>query len=185
VIAYDLASGKERWKLGGLDTSFSCSLVADESAVYFGTSSPGSRAPIYAIAKGHTGDLTLAKDATSSQSVLWSGFKSGAGMPSPVVVGDYLYFFGNTATCYEKKTGKEVYRKRMPGGTLVAGCPVVVGDKIYMFNESGNMIIVKSGPEFQAVELATGSKDEVYWSTPAVSSNSILVRSSDAIYCYR
>ena len=185
VIAYELASGKERWKLGGLDTSFSCSLVADESAVYFGTSSPGSRAPIYAVAKGHTGDLTLAKDATSSQSVLWSGFKSGAGMPSPVVVGDYLYFFGNTATCYEKKTGKEVYRKRMPGGTLVAGCPVVVGDKIYMFNESGNMIIVKSGPEFQAVELATGSKDEVYWSTPAVSSNSILVRSSDAIYCYR
>lgn len=185
VIAYDLASGKERWKLGGLDTSFSCSLVADESAIYFGTASPGSRAPIYAVAKGHTGDLTLAKDATTSQAVLWSGFKSGAGMPSPVVVGDYLYFFGNTATCYEKKTGKEVYRKRMPGGTLVAGCPVVVGDKIYMFNESGNMIIVKTGPEFQVVELATGSKDEVYWSTPAVSSNSILIRSSDAVYCYR
>jgi hypothetical protein len=73
----------------------------------------------------------------------------------------------------------------MPGGTLVAGCPVVVGDKIYMFNESGSMIIVKTGPEFEFVELATGSKDEVYWSTPAVSSNSILVRSSDAIYCYR
>ncbi|MFM8571714.1 MAG: PQQ-binding-like beta-propeller repeat protein [Pirellula sp.] len=185
VIAYDLSSGNERWRVGGLDTSFSCSLVADESAVYFGTASPGSRAPIYAVAKGHQGDLSLSKDATSSEAVLWSGFKSGAGMPSPVVVGDYLYFFGNTATCYEKKTGKEVYRKRMPGGTLVAGCPVVVGDRIYMFNEAGNMIIVKTGPEFEATELATGSKDEVYWSTPAVSANSILVRSSDAVYCYR
>lgn len=185
VIAYELTTGKERWKVGGLDTSFSCSLVADQSAVYFGTSSPGSRAPIYAVSKGHLGDLSLDKDSTNSPAILWSGFKSGAGMPSPVVVGDYLYFFGNTATCYEKKTGKEVYRKRMPGGTLVAGCPVVVGDKIYMFNEAGNMIIVKTGPEFEATELATGAKDEVYWSTPAISSDSILVRSSDAIYCFR
>lgn len=185
VIAYELATGKERWRLGGLDTSFSCSLVADESAVYFGTSSPGSQAPIYAVAKGHVGDLTLAKGTSSSDAVLWSGFKSGAGMPSPVVVGDYLYFFGNTATCYDKRTGKEVYRKRVPGGTLVAGCPVVVGEKIYMFNEAGNMIIVKAGAEFEVVELATGMKDEVYWSTPAVSANSILIRSSDAVYCYR
>jgi outer membrane protein assembly factor BamB len=185
VIAYDLTTGQERWKVGGLDTSFSCSLVADESAVYFGTSSPGSRAPIYAVSKGHLGDLSLEKGASSSQAVLWSGFKSGAGMPSPVVVGDYLYFFGNTATCYEKKTGKEVYRKRIPGGTLVAGCPVVVGDKIIMFNEAGNMIIVKTGPEFQATELATGAKDEVYWSTPAIGADSILVRSSDALYCFR
>lgn len=185
VISYELATGKERWRVGGLDTSFSCSLVADDAAVYFGTSSPGSRAPIYSIAKGHLGDLSLSKDSTSSDAILWSGFKSGAGMPSPIVVGDYLYFFGNTATCYEKKTGKEVYRKRMPGGTLVAGCPVVVGDRIYMFNEAGNMIIVKAGQEFEVTELATGSKDEVYWSTPAVSNNSILVRSSDAVYCYR
>lgn len=185
VIAYELATGKERWRVGGLDTSFSCSLVADDSAVYFGTSSPGSRAPIYAVAQGHTGDLSLDKDQTSSNAVLWSGVKSGAGMPSPVVVGDYLYFFGNTATCYEKKTGKEVYRKRMPGGTLVAGCPVVVGERIVMFNESGNMIVVQTGSEFQAIELATGAKDEVYWSTPAISSDSILVRSSDALYCYR
>ena len=185
VISYEASTGKERWRVGGLDTSFSCSLVADENAVYFGTSSPGSRAPIYAISKGHLGDLTLPKDAKSSDAILWSGFKSGAGMPSPVVVGDYVYFFGNTATCYQKKTGKEVYRKRMPGGTLVAGCPIVVGDRIYMFNEAGNMIIVKAGEEFEAIELATGAKDEVYWSTPAVSANSILVRSSDAVYCYR
>ena len=185
VIAYGLADGKERWRVGGLDTSFSCSLVADEQAVYFGTSSPGSKAPIYAVSKGHTGDLSLGKDESANKAILWSGFKSGAGMPSPVVVGDYLYFFGNTVTCYDKKTGKEVYRKRPPSGTMVAGCPVVVGDKIYMFNEAGNLVIVKTGPDFEAIELATGTKDEVYWSTPAVADNAILIRSSDAIYCFR
>jgi outer membrane protein assembly factor BamB len=185
VIALDIATGTERWRYGNLDTSFSCSIVADEESVYFGTASPGSRAPIAAIASGHSGDLSLAKGETSSDAIRWSGFKSGAGMPSPVIVGDYLYFFGNTATCYDKRTGKELYRKRMPGGTLVAGCPVVVGNKIYLVNESGNLITLTASAEFDPVELATGAKDEVYWATPAVAGNSLLVRSSDAIYCYR
>lgn len=186
VIAYDLNQGQERWRVGGLDTSFSCSLVADEKALYFGTASPGSQAPIYAVAAGHSGDLSLSKGEKTNKAVMWSGIKSGAGMPSPVVVGEYLYFFGNTATCYEKSTGKEMYRKRMPGGTLVAGCPVVVGEKIYMVNEVGQIIVLKAGPEFQILaELGTGSSDEVYWSTPAIVGDSLLVRSSDAIYCYR
>ena len=186
VIAYELSTGTERWRMSGLDTSFSCSLVADAQGVYFGTSSPGSRAPLAAIRPGHTGDLSLPKGETQSDAVMWSGTKSGAGMPSPVIVGDYLYFFGNTATCYEKLTGKEIYRKRTPGGTLIAGCPVVVGDKIYMFNEAGNLIVVQAGTEYNVVaELSTGTKDEVYWSTPAVANGSLLIRSSEAIYCYR
>jgi outer membrane protein assembly factor BamB len=107
-------------------------------------------------------------------------------MPSPVVAGDYVYFFGNTITCYETQTGKEVYRKRAPGGTLIAGCPVVAGDKIYAVNESGNILVFATGPEFQVLaELKTGNKDEVYWATPAIVQDSLLVRSSDAVYCYR
>ncbi|MCU0709648.1 MAG: PQQ-binding-like beta-propeller repeat protein [Pirellula sp.] len=186
VIAYDLMDGSERWRVGGLDTSFSCSLVADPRAVYYGTASPGSRGPIGAVGAGHVGNLTPAKDQSKSEGVLWSGFKSGAGMPSPVVAGDYVYFFGNTITCYETQTGKEVYRKRAPGGTLIAGCPVVAGDKIYAVNESGNILVFATGPEFQVLaELKTGNKDEVYWATPAIVQDSLLVRSSDAVYCYR
>lgn len=186
VIAYDLTTGQERWRVGGLDTSFSCSIVADDKAVYFGTASPGSRAPIYAVSAGHTGDLSLSKGEKSNKAVMWSGFKSGAGMPSPIVVGDYLYFFGSTATCYEKTTGKELYRARIPGGTLVAGCPVVVGDKIYLVNEGGQILVVAAGPKFDLLaEINAGQKDEVYWSTPVIVDDSLLVRSSHAIYCYR
>ncbi len=186
VIAYAMQDGAERWRMGGIDTSFSCSLVADDTTLYYGSSSPGSQGPLGAIAAGSTGDLTLPQGETSSASVRWSGTKSGAGMPSPVIVGDYLYFFGNTVTCYDKKTGKEAFRKRTPGGTMVAGCPIVVGDKIYLVNEQGNTLVMTAGPEFKVdAELSTGSKDEVYWSTPAVANGSLLFRSSDAIYCYR
>lgn len=186
VIGYDLETGEERWKLGGLDTSFSCSVVADAEGLYFGTSSPGSRAPIFSIRAGCKGDLTLSKGQTSSDSVAWSKTKSGAGMPSPVVVGNLLYFLGNTAVCYDKRTGEEYFRKRVPGGTLVAGCPVVVGEQIYFVNENGKLISAKVGKEFEILsELQVGSADEVYWSTPAVTGNSLLIRSSDAVYCVR
>jgi outer membrane protein assembly factor BamB len=123
-------------------------------------------------------------------------------MPSPIVIDNNLYFFGNTATCYDKLTGKELYRKRTPGGTLVAGCPVVAGDRIVLVNEVGDVTIVTPGSEFEFREFKaprelTGSdapnnspttlvgQDEVFWATPGIANQSILIRSSDAIYCYR
>ena len=186
VIGYDPQTGSEKWRVGGLDTSFSWSVVADKSGLYMGTSSPGSRAPIMAVAPGQKGDLTLANGAETSPAILWSNTKSGAGMPSPIVIGERLYFFGNTATCYNKRDGKELFRARLPGGTLAAGCPVAVGDTIYLINESGKLLVISATSEFKVEsEIQIGSADEVFWSTPAIANQSLLVRSSDAIYCLR
>lgn len=186
VAGYDLEDGAERWRLTGLDTSFSCSVVADQAGVYLGTASPGSRAPICAIAAGHSGDLTLPKGASSSSAVLWSKNKSGAGMPSPVVVGDLLFFFGSTVVCYEKGTGTELYRQRMPGGTMAAGCPLVVGDRILVVNEKGELWNFSGGREFDpGSSLQVGGDGEVFWSTPALAGDLLLVRSSAALYGFR
>jgi len=186
VIAYGIADGRERWRLGGLDTSFACSVVADADGIYFGTSSPGSKAPVYAIASGHLGDLTPPKGQTATAAVLWSKNKSGAGMPSPIVVDDLLYFFGDKAVCYDKRTGEEKYRKRLPGGTTAVGCPLVIGNRIYLVNEKGRTVVLEAGPEFKILgEFSVGSDAEVFWATPAVSGDALLIRSSDAIYCIR
>ena len=186
VIAYGIADGRERWRVGGLDTSFACSVVADAEGVYFGTSSPGSKAPVYAIASGHLGDLTPPKGQAATAAVLWSKNKSGAGMPSPVVVGGLLYFFGDKAVCYDKRTGAEKYRKRLPSGTTAVGCPLVIGNSIYLVNEKGRTVVLETGPEFKILgEFVVGSDAEVFWATPAVSGDSLLIRSSDALYCIR
>jgi len=186
VIAYGLADGSERWRVGGLDTSFACSVVADADGVYFGTSSPGSKAPVYAVARGHLGDLTPPKGQSATAAVPWSKTKSGAGMPSPVVVGDLLYFFGDKAVCYDKRTGAEKFRKRLPNGTTAVGSPLVIGDRIYLVNEKGRTVVMEAGPEFKVVaESVVGSDDEVFWATPAVTGDSLLIRSSAAIYCIR
>ena len=183
VVGFDLETGAEHWRLGGIDTSFSCSVVADAAGVYFGTSSPGSKGPIYAIKAGQAGDLSLAGNATSSDAVLWSKTKSGAGMPSPIVVDDLLYFFGNTVTCYEKQTGTEVYRKRMPAGQMAAGCPLVVGKTILVINETGKLFAIPAGREFAEPEgVQVGSDKEVFWASPALADGTLLIRSSEALY---
>ncbi len=102
-----------------------------------------------AVAPGQKGDLTLANGAEMSPAILWSNTKSGAGMPSPIVIGERLYFFRNTATCYNKRDGKELFRTRLPGGTLAAGCPVAVGDTIYLINESGKLLVMSATSEFK------------------------------------
>ncbi|MFO0422636.1 MAG: PQQ-binding-like beta-propeller repeat protein [Planctomycetia bacterium] len=186
VIAYDVDTGAERWRFGGIDTSFACSVVADAEGVYFGTSSPGSRAPAYAIARGCQGDLTLPAGATQGGKVLWSKTKCGAGMPSPVVIGDHLYFLDKIAVCFDKRTGAEKYRKRLPGGSTAVGSPLVIGDRIYLVNERGKVVVLQAGPEFKVLaESSVGSGDEIFWATPAVTEDSLLIRSTDALYCIR
>jgi outer membrane protein assembly factor BamB len=186
IITFAPEDGREKWRFGGIDTSFACSPVADADGIYFGTSSPGSKAPAAAIAAGCTGDLTLAKGETKSERVLWSRSKSGAGMPSPVVVGDHLFFLDKVAVCLDKRTGEEKYRKRLPGGTTAVGSPLVVGDRIYLVNERGRCVVVKAAGSFEVLaESSLGDPDEIFWATPAVAGNAILIRSSDAVYCIR
>ena len=186
LIAYGLADGLERWRLENIDTSFACSVVADAEGVYFGTSSPGSKAPAAAIAPGHLGDLTPPQGTRQTPAIPWSRTKSGAGMPSPVVVGDLLFFFGNTATCLDKRTGAEKFRKRLPGGTTCVGSPLVIGDRIYLVNEKGTTLVLRAAAEYQLLgESTLGPGDEVFWATPAVAGDALLIRSSDALYCIR
>ena len=186
VISYDTDTGAERWRFGGIDTSFACSVVADAEGVYFGTSSPGSKAPAYAIARGCQGDLTLPAGATQGGKVLWSKTKCGAGMPSPVVVGDHLYFLDKIAVCFDKRTGEEKYRKRLPGGSTAVGSPLVIGDRIYLVNERGKVVVLQAGPEFKVLaESSVGSGDEIFWATPAVTEDALFIRSTDALYCIR
>lgn len=186
VTAYALDTGAERWRFGGIDTSFACSVVADADGVYFGTSSPGSKAPAYAIGRGCTGDLTLPKGQASGGPVLWSKTKCGAGMPSPVVVGEHLYFLDKIAVCCEKRTGVEKFRKRLPGGSTAVGSPLVVGDRIYLVNERGYTVVLQAGPEFKVLsENPLGGPDEIFWATPAVADDALLIRSTAALYCIK
>jgi outer membrane protein assembly factor BamB len=107
-------------------------------------------------------------------------------MPSPVVIGDHLYFLDKIAVCFDKRTGEEKYRKRLPGGSTAVGSPLVIGDRIYLVNERGKVVVLQAGPEFKVLaESSVGSGDEIFWATPAVTEDALFIRSTDALYCIR
>lgn len=188
VISLDPATGKELWTMGGIDTSFSSSPVADGDAVYFGASSPGSKGNLAAVKAGAKGDITLKPGEKSNAFVLW--FKTGTapGMASMLAAGGRLYIQGSgQVTCLDARTGEQKYKERLPKTRgAEAACPLVAGDKLFFTDEGGQTFVLKAGDEFDV--LATnklGADGEVFWASPAAAGGDLLVRGTEFLYCLR
>lgn len=188
VIAYDPATGKELWKMGGIDTSFSSSAAADGDPLVFGTSSPGSSNPLYAVKAGASGDVTLKKGQTKNDWVLWSRTKSGPGMASPVVTGGRVYIPGSgTLACFDLKTGEPKFNERLPKAKgMITANPFLAGGKLYLTDEAGLTVAVPAGGEFDvAASNKLGEPNEVFWASPAVAGGDLFLRGTDYLYCVR
>ena len=73
----------------------------------------------------------------------------------------------------------------MTGAELVtiAASPIAVGDKLVLLDEEGRAAIVQAGPEFEIV--GHGKLDDLFWCTPAVAGDALLLRGVDHLYCVR
>ena len=66
------------------------------------------------------------------------------------------------------KSGKEIYRQRLPlVGSGFSASPVAADRKIYLSNEDGDMLVVRAGPTFE--HMATNAIGELLMATPALS----------------
>ncbi len=179
IGGYDLATGKELWKMkGGGDIPIPTPYVAHD--LIFLTSAHGGGIPVYAIKTSATGDIALKEDATSNEHVAWSEPRGGSYMPTSIVLGDYLYVLRDSGilSCYEARTGVLQYKERLPGGSLAFTASLVAADgKIYLTSETGEILVVKAGPEFEI--LATNEMNEICMATPAISEGTLFFRTRD------
>jgi outer membrane protein assembly factor BamB len=166
IGGYDLETGKALWWMkGGGDIPVPTPIVAHGLA--FITNSHGRMRPIYAIRLDATGDISLANGETANDDVVWSKPRRGAYMPTPIVVGDYLYVGNDSGvlTCYRATTGEQIFSERIGGkqarhvGSAVSGA----GRNSYK-------------------QLGTGSLNGVCLSTPAIAGSTLLVRTSTHLY---
>jgi outer membrane protein assembly factor BamB len=183
IGGYDPQTGKELWKLdGGADIPVPTPFVAHD-LIYI-TSSHSKPRPIYAIRVGATGDITLKQGEQSSDHIAWSLMRRGTYMQTPIVYGDYLYTCTDRGvlTCYEARTGKEVYRKRIDGGGGGFTASAVAADgKLYYTGEDGDIYVLEAGPD--ARHLATNSMGEICMATPAISNGHIFIRTQHHVFC--
>jgi outer membrane protein assembly factor BamB len=173
--AYDFKTGEEVWRMsGGGDIPIPTPIVGD--SLIFMNSAHGASYPIMAISKEAKGDITLKDQQTSSEFVKWYLPKAGSYMATMLLYNNYLYncTWNGTITCYEARTGKEVYKNKLGNMKSFTGSPVASDGKIYVPDDEGTVYVFKAGPEFSL--LSTNPLADICMTTPAITDNLIFFR---------
>ena len=176
IRGYDPLTGKELWRLGGSSKITAPTPIHADGLIYV-TSGRHPERPVFAIRAGARGDLTLPEGKRSSEHIAWSSVKRGPYMPTPLVHGGLFYTLANHGIldAYDAKTGRPIYRERIPHrGSGFSGSPVAADGRIYLPAEDGEIFIVRAGPEFRLV--ARRDMGETLMATPAIGGGTLYVR---------
>lgn len=182
IRAYDPKTGKELWRLGGSSKiTAPTPIFSDDLFVVVSGRAP--ERPIFVVRPNARGDISLAKGNASSDSIVWSMTGRGSYMPTPIAYQGSLYVLANNGLfdAYNLKTGKEVYRQRLPlVGSGFSASPVAADGKIYLSNEDGEILVIGAGEKFN--HIATNSMGELLMATPALSEGVMYVRSASSLF---
>jgi outer membrane protein assembly factor BamB len=182
VISYDL-TGKELWRMSGMAATPIPTPFAYEGLLYI---NGGRGRPLFAIRPGAIGDISLAKDETSNQFVVWSQPRGGTYLPSSVAYQGAVYTLTETGILnrYEAKTGKQTYKTRIdPAATAFTTSPWAYNGKLFCLSEEGQTFVVGTGEQFQL--LRVNELDDMAQASPALVGERLLIRTEHRLYSFR
>ncbi|GAA4422530.1 PQQ-binding-like beta-propeller repeat protein [Bremerella cremea] len=179
-IAYDLDSGKELWRVGGLHPPgrydvtlrFVSSPVAKDGMVIVPSAKRGITVAVKTTGEGN---ITEKQD-----NYFWT-HEVTPDVPSPLIVGDYVYLCrenGNLIVL-ERETGKQLYEERT-NRIRHRSSPVFAEGKLYLTGRDGVVTVVQAGPEFKI--LAQNEIGEAIAASPVFSNGRIYLRTFDALW---
>jgi outer membrane protein assembly factor BamB len=177
VRSYDLETGKELWQCGGMTVNAIPSVVAAGGVVYCMSGYKGYMA--CAIS------LDAKDDVTDTDKILWRHDKGTPYVPSPLLVGDRLYFTqANEAflTILDIKTGKPVLdAERLPGVGSFYASPVAAAGRVYLTGRDGATLVLKQSDKLEV--LAKNPLDDPIDASPAVVGKQLFLRGEKFLYC--
>lgn len=175
VVAYEPRTGKEIWHSQYDGYSGVPRPVFGQGLVFICS---GYNTPhMYAIRPDGTGDVT-------ETHVAWSLKGAEAPLnPSPLLVDEDLYLVSDSgiASCFDARTGKRHWQKRL-GGNFSAS-PVLADGRIYFLDENGKTTAIAPGHELKV--LATNQLDGRTLASLAIWDNSIYFRTDSHLYRIR
>jgi hypothetical protein len=100
------------------------------------------------------------------------------------VDGDFLYvlYDGGFLSCYEARTGKEVYPKQRidPKAKAFTSSPWACDGKLFCLSEDGDTFVIKAGLKFEV--LGKNRLEEMCMATPALVRGSVILRTASKLY---
>jgi outer membrane protein assembly factor BamB len=172
--SYDPATGKQIWKVTGLDGGRTITGPTIGDGLVFATH--GMRGPIVAIELGGAGDVTQSH-------LKWSEKGNTPDSPCPVYANGLLFCVTDDgiATCRDGKTGELRWRERLGGGFKAS--PIVAESRVYFTNMEGLTTIIKAAEKYEM--LAKNDLKDPCIASFAVSNGSIFIRGKHTLYCVR
>ncbi len=172
VTAYEPATGKEIWRVNygdGFSSVPAPVMAGDLVCICTGFMQP----QMIAVRTDGEGDVTKTH-------VAWKILKSIPTMPSPVVVGDQIYFVTDqgVATSASTKDGEVIWTKRIPGN--YSASPLYADGKLHFSSREGDTTVIRPGREYE--ELSVNKLEGQHMASPAVFDNSLLLRTSTHLY---
>lgn len=126
------------------------------------------------------------KGAISMSDVVWKYRKSLPNVPSPIVYRDVLYLLkeGGLVTSMDPATGV-IHRQARIHGALEPyfASPVAADGKLYMVSQHGQVAVIRAGADWEV--LAVNELDEECFATPALSGDSLFIRTRTTLYRFR
>jgi outer membrane protein assembly factor BamB len=177
VTGHDPATGKELWRMDGLNPRNDpyYRIIASPLVVGDIVIAPTRERPMLAIKAGGRGDITRTHR-------LWS-FDNGPDVPTPVSDGTLLYSVTDRGVAYalDLQTGKVVYGPERLKPDSYSASPVLAEGKIYITSENeGHTSIYRAGPKFELI--AENPLDDYCLSSPAISEGQIFIRTTGHLW---
>jgi outer membrane protein assembly factor BamB len=172
TVAYEPLTGVPVWQVGyGDGFSNVPRPVFGHGMVFVAT---GFHQPsLLAVRVNGRGDVTKSH-------VAWTLSRGAPLTPSPVLVGDELYFVtdAGVASCVDARTGRSLWRERLNGN--FSASPVVADGRVYFQSEEGETTVIAAGPRFR--QLAVNELDGAMLASMAVSSGAFFIRTGSHLY---
>ena len=185
VTTHDAATGKEIWRLGGLNPtnhkyfrSIASAAVSDGIVI-----TPYARGEsLTAIRLGGEGDVT-------STHILWANSGTSADVPTPAISNGRVFICRDTGDargtidCLELTTGKTIWSGQLERNrNTFRSSPVVADGKLYVVRQDGTVFVLDAvGSEFKVLSKNTIA-DEHTVATPVFVDSKILLRTDQHIY---
>jgi outer membrane protein assembly factor BamB len=171
TIAYDPANGRELWRVKSGGMNAAARPLFGHGLVFATTATGGWQ--LFAVRPDGSGD-------TSDTHLAWKSGKTIPTRSSPLLIGDLIFMVSDAgvASCVDVKTGDQLWQKRLPGEYTAS--PIFANGRIYFFNETGDSPVLEPGRKFK--QLAVNELDDGCMASPAVSGNSMFVRTKTHLY---
>jgi outer membrane protein assembly factor BamB len=165
VIAYDPATGAERWKVECISGEVGPSVAFANGRVF----SVNDYSKLAAIKLGE------------NPSQLWENDEFLSDVPSPVATGDLVFVVTSygAVVCYDAETGEKLWTRELE--KPVYSSPMIADGKLWVMDKTGIMYIFKADKTLE--ELGRAPLGEGSFCTPAFCGGRIYIRGNKNLYC--